>query len=173
MADDKDTPPQDAIALLKADHRRVEELFEEFDKARGSDRKASLVHEICTELKIHTLLEEEIFYPAVRKKIDHAKVDEGIVEHDGAKVLINDLEQAKPGEGFYDEKVKVLSEDIKHHVGEEERWITGIFAEARRSDIDMAALGAKLAARKAELAAQAEKKGLPAAKLTALKLVKA
>ena len=109
----------------------------------------------------------------MRKKIDHAKVDEGIVEHDGAKVLINDLEQAKPSEPFYDEKVKVLSEDIKHHVGEEERWITGIFAEARRNDIDMAALGAELAARKAELAAQAGAKGLPPAKLTAVKLVKA
>ena len=111
-----DTPPTDAISLLKADHRKVEDLFEEFDKARRSDRKASLVHQICTELKIHTLIEEEIFYPTVQKEIDEAIVDEGYVEHDGAKVLINDLEAASPKDRFYDAKVKVLSEQIKHHV---------------------------------------------------------
>ena len=162
------TEPTDAITLLKADHRKVEELFEEFDKARRTDRKASLVAQICTELKIHTKIEEEIFYPTLRGEVDDAILDEGFVEHDGAKVLINDLEGADPKAPFYDAKVKVLSEEIKHHVAEEERWITGMFAQARRTEIDMEALGAKLAARKDELMAQAKGKGLPKAKLTAV-----
>jgi len=171
MAEDM---PTDAIALLKADHRKVEELFEQFDQARRSDRKARIVEEICTELKIHTMIEEEIFYPTVKPKIDASIVEEGVIEHDGAKVLINDLSKADPKDDYYDAKVKVLSEEIKHHVAEEERWITGMFAQARRTDIDMEALGAKLAARKQELMAQARKKGgLPVAKLEGLELVEA
>ena len=171
MAEDM---PTDAIALLKADHRRVEELFEQFDQARRSDRKARIVEEICTELKIHTMIEEEIFYPAVKPKIDPSIVEEGVIEHDGAKVLINDLAKADPKDDYYDAKVKVLSEEIKHHVAEEERWITGMFAQARRTDIDMEALGAQLSARKQELMAQAKKKGgLPVAKLEGLELVDA
>lgn len=162
--------PVDAISLLKADHREVDALFDEFDKARRSDTKERLVAEICTALKIHTLIEEEIFYPAVRSKIDPDIVDEGVVEHDGAKVLINDLSAAKPTDPFYDSKVKVLSEDIRHHVSEEEGWLRGMFAQARRTDIDMEALGAKLAARKAELKEQAAKKKLPSAKLAAVKI---
>ena len=165
--------PVDAIALLKADHRAVEELFDEYDKARRSDRKAKLVERICTELKIHTMIEEEIFYPAVEPKIDEAIVLEGYVEHDGAKVLINDLLGSKPQDRFYDAKVKVLAEDIRHHVQEEEKWLRGMFAQARRSDLDMDALGAKLAARKAELKRKADKDGLPPAKLAAVKLPKA
>jgi hemerythrin superfamily protein len=170
MADDVAT---DAIALLKADHRKVEQLFHDFDSARRTDRKVRLVEQICTELKIHTAIEEEIFYPAVKPQIDPHIVDEGVVEHDGAKVLINDLEQADPKDEYYDAKVKVLSEQIKHHVGEEERWLTGMFAQSRRTDIDMEALGARLAARKAELQAEANGKGLPLAKPAAVKLIKA
>ncbi len=162
--------PTDAIRLLKADHRKVEDLFEKFDSARRSDQKARIVAQIITELKVHTLIEEEIFYPAIRPKIEASVVDEGVVEHDGAKVLLNDLDAAEPKDPFYDAKVKVLSEEIKHHVGEEERWITGMFAQSRRSDVDMDALGAKLAARKAELVARDKGKGLPKAKLTAVKV---
>lgn len=160
-----DEEPVDAIDLLKADHRAVEDLFEQFDKARRSDTKAKLVEQICTALKIHTQIEEEIFYPAIRPKIDDAIVDEGLVEHDGAKMWINELSKAKPTDPFYDAKVKVLSEDIKHHVGEEERWLRGMFAQSRRTDIDMDALGAKMAARKAELEGKADKSGLPPAKM--------
>lgn len=165
--------PTDAIDLLKADHRKVEALFEAFDKARRSDRKASLVGQICTELKIHTIIEEELFYPALRGKIDDAILDEGFVEHDGAKVLINDLENGKPTDDFYDAKVKVLAEEIKHHVAEEERWITGMFAQGRRADIDMEQLGARLSARKDALLAQAGGKPLPTAKLAAVNFIKA
>lgn len=161
--------PDDAITLLKADHRKVEALFDEFDKARRSDSKAKIVAQICTELKVHTQIEEEIFYPAVRARIDEAIVDEGYVEHDGAKVLINDLEASHPGDRFYDAKVKVLSEEIRHHVQEEERWLRGMFSQARRTDLDMAALGEQLGARKAELMAQAAKgKGLPPALLATM-----
>ena len=166
--------PTDAIALLKADHRKVEELFQQFDEARRSDSKARIVEQICTELKIHTMIEEEIFYPAVKPKIDASIVEEGVIEHDGAKVLINDLAKADPKDDYYDAKVKVLSEEIKHHVAEEERWVTGMFAQARRTDIDMEVLGAKMAARKQELMEQAKKKGgLPAAKLEGVELVDA
>ena len=167
--------PNDAIALLKADHRKVEALFEEFDKARRSDSKARIVEQICTELKIHTMIEEEIFYPAVKRKIENPSIiEEGVIEHDSAKVLVNDLARADPKDEYYDAKVKVLSEEIKHHVAEEERWITGMFAQARRTDLDMEALGARLAARKEELLAQASKKGgLPVAKLEGLELVEA
>lgn len=162
--------PIDAISLLKADHRKVEELFEEFDKARRSDSKARIVRDICIELKVHTQIEEEIFYPAVQPKIDEAIVEESYVEHDGAKVLINDLSAADPKDPFYDAKVKVLSEEIKHHVQEEERWLRGMFSQARRTDLDMEELGRKMSERKDALMKIAAGKGLPAAKLTTLHL---
>src|ERR1700761_8780183 len=117
MADQEYT---DAIALLKADHRKVEMLFGRYEDATSSATKKKIAHQICTELKIHTTIEEEIFYPAVRGKIEGDTLDEAYVEHDGAKVLINDIEAASPGDEFYDAKIKVLSEEIKHHVHEEE-----------------------------------------------------
>ncbi|HEU4651980.1 MAG TPA: hemerythrin domain-containing protein, partial [Croceibacterium sp.] len=98
----------DAIALLKADHRTVEDLFSKFENARGQERKQALAEQICTELKIHTMIEEEIFYPAFRGKIEDDTLDEAYVEHDGAKVLINDIMAGGAGEEFYDAKVKVL-----------------------------------------------------------------
>ncbi len=165
MAEDM---PTDAIALLKADHRKVEELFEEFDKARRSDRKAAIVAEICTELKAHTIIEEEIFYPAVKPKIDAAIVEEGVVEHDGAKVIINDLEAGNPEDEYYDAKVKVLSEEIEHHVKEEEMPSEGMFAQARKTDVDLVALRDAMLARKQELMAQAESEGLPPAQPSAV-----
>ena len=163
----------DAIALLKADHRKVEDLFEQFQKARGSAAKQKICHQICVELKIHTAIEEEIFYPAVRGKIEDDSLDEAYVEHDGAKVLVNDLEQASPDADFYDAKVKVLSEEIKHHVGEEEMPKEGMFAQARGTDVDLVELRDRMLARKGELMAQAEGAGLPVAKPSAVNLVTA
>jgi len=153
----------DAIKLLVADHRKVEGLFADFEKARSARRKEKLVHEICTELKIHATIEEEIFYPALRGKIDEDMLDEAMVEHDGAKMLINDLESAAPDEDYYDAKVKVLSEQIEHHVGEEEKQRDSMFAQARKADVDLEALGGRMAARKAELMEQAKAGGLPPA----------
>lgn len=163
----------DAIALLKADHRKVEELFEQFEKARSANRKQTLAHQICTELKIHTMIEEEIFYPAFRGKIEDDTLDEAYVEHDGAKVLINDIEAGSPEDDFYDAKVKVLSEEIKHHVKEEERGSDGMFAQCRKTDVDLVELRDQLLARKEELLAQAKSAGLAPAKPTAVHLVPA
>jgi len=142
----------DAIALLKADHRKVEKLFESFEKARDQQRKQSLVREICTELSIHARIEEEIFYPSCKGKIqDESTLDEAYVEHDGAKVLIAELAQGSPQDEFYEAKVTVLSELIKHHVKEEEKRAEGLFAQAREAGLDVDALGEKLLSRKEEL----------------------
>src|SRR5690606_39529288 len=121
----------DAIALLKADHREVEDLFSKFESARGQECKRTIAEQICNELKIHTIIEEEIFYPAFRGKIEDDTLDEAYVEHDGAKVLINDIEAGEPKDDFYDAKVKVLSEEIKHHVHEEEMRGEGMIAQCR------------------------------------------
>ena len=101
--------PDDAIALLKADHRKVEDLFAKAQKARDSSRKQALVTQICTELTIHTILEEEIFYPASTGQAEDDVIDEAYVEHDGAKVLISELLNSDPSNEFYDAKIKVLS----------------------------------------------------------------
>jgi hemerythrin superfamily protein len=151
---------QDAIALLTADHRKVEALFEKYESARS--KKADIAKQICMELTIHTMIEEEIFYPACREAgADSDIMNEANVEHDGAKVLIAELENGSPDDEFYDAKVKVLSEEIKHHVKEEEKR-GGIFTEARHAGLDLDALGEQMAARKEELIAQFESKGLPA-----------
>ncbi len=154
--------PTDAIALLKADHRHVEDLFEKVEKARG-DRKKALVHEICTELSIHTMIEEEIFYPSCKGMIDDEHVlDEAYVEHDGAKVLIAELLASEPAAAFYDAKVKVLSEMIKHHVKEEERRAEGLFAQAREAGLDVDQLGELLMERKDALKKEFKAGRLPA-----------
>jgi hypothetical protein len=153
----------DAIALLKADHRKVEGLFEQFEKATGTAKKESLAHEICNELKIHTMIEEEIFYPAFRGKIEDDTLDEAYVEHDGAKRLINDIVASRPDADFYDAKVTVLSEEIKHHVHEEEMRSEGMFAQCRETDVDLVELRDKMMVRKQELMAQAKSSGLPPA----------
>ncbi|HEY9555062.1 hemerythrin domain-containing protein [Allosphingosinicella sp.] len=155
---------QDATHLLIDDHRKVEGLFAKFEKASGDGTKEKLAHEICTELKIHTMLEEEIFYPALRGKIDDADLDEAIVEHDSAKLLINDIEAAEPDDDFYDAKVKVLQEEIEHHIKEEEKERGNIFQQARATDVDLEALGERMAARKQALMRKATSEGLPPAR---------
>lgn len=154
----------DAIALLKADHRTVEDLFEQFEKARDKDRKEKLVRQICTELSIHTMIEEEIFYPACAGQVkDEDLLDESYVEHDGAKVLVAELIKSDPDNEFYDAKVSVLSEMIKHHVKEEEKRGQGLLAEAKAAGLDMDALGERLMQRKQELMAEfGEGDNLPA-----------
>ena len=154
---------QDATHLLTEDHRKVEDLFAQFEKAGGDGRKERLARQICTELKVHSMIEEEIFYPALRGKISDDDLDEAYVEHDGAKVLINEIEAGGADEDFYDAKVKVLQEQIEHHVEEEEKSRGNIFQQARASDVDLVALGEQMAARKAELMALAESEGLPPA----------
>jgi hypothetical protein len=151
----------DAVALLKADHRKVEELFAAFEKASGEGRKRKLAEQICMELTIHTQIEEDVFYPACEGKVEEDLLKEAYVEHDGAKVLIAEIEAGGPDDEFYDAKVKVLSEQIEHHVEEEEKRVEGMFAQARKAGLDMDALGAEMAAEKERLTAQYKSSGLP------------
>jgi hypothetical protein len=142
---------EDAIALLKADHRQVEEWFEQFEKARNDDRKVELAEKICNALKVHTTIEEEIFYPAFFDATEDKEIHhEAEIEHAGAKKLIAEIEASGPEDDYFDAKVKVLSEMIKHHVKEEEKP-GGMFAEARSSEMDLEELGRQLAERKDEL----------------------
>jgi hemerythrin superfamily protein len=166
-----ETKSQDAIALLKNDHREVEELFEQFEKAKGDGRKEKLALQICKELTIHTMLEEEIFYPACEGKVEEDLLKESFVEHDAAKVLIAEIEAGEPSDDFFDSKVKVLKEEIEHHVEEEERPKKGLFAQAREADLDMKVIGDQLARRKAQLQEEIKSTGLPAPETTTLEEV--
>lgn len=139
----------DAIAMLKADHRKVEEIFEAFERATSTDRKQKLALQACMELKVHTVIEEDVFYPACRGLIEDDLLDESYVEHDAAKLLINEIEAGSADEDFYDAKVKVLSEMIEHHVKEEEQRSEGMFAQAREAGLDMDDLADRMRARKA------------------------
>src|SRR3954447_12051586 len=162
------TEKQDAIALLKQDHRTVEDLFAKFEKASGDGRKQKLAEEICLELSVHAQIEEEIFYPACEGKVDEDLLKESYVEHDGAKVLIAEIINGEPSDEFYDSKVKVLQEEIEHHVQEEEKRMEGLFAQARKAGLDMDALGEQLAARKQELTEEFKATGIPPPSLSTM-----
>lgn len=143
--------PNDAIALLKADHRQVEDWFEQFEKAHDDERRHDLATKICNALKIHTTIEEEIFYPAFLEASDDIDIHhEAEIEHDSAKSLIARIEASSPDDDYFAPLVRVLSEMIKHHVKEEEKP-AGMFAVAREAMLDLVTLGEELAARKAEL----------------------
>ena len=155
-ASGNDRGAKDAIALLKADHREVEQMFSQFEKARSDDRKLELAQKICRALNAHTAIEEEIFYPAFLDATEETDIHhEAEIEHDGAKNLITQIESSGPGDEYYDAKLSVLSEMIKHHVNEEEKR-GGMFAKARQADMDLKALGERLQARKTEVMRQAE-----------------
>ena len=165
------TQSGDAITLLKEDHRKVEELFEQFEKAKGDGRKQKLALEICKELTIHTLLEEEIFYPACEGKVEEDLLKEAFVEHDAAKLMIAEIEAGQPSDDFYDSKVKVLQEEIEHHVEEEEQPKKGLFAQAREADLDMKAIGDQLLRRKGQLQEEIKSAGLPEPETTTMEKV--
>jgi hemerythrin-like domain-containing protein len=139
----------DALALLESEHRAIAELFEKFE---GADlmRKAWIVERICSALKLHAQIEEEIFYPAARAAL--AKYDEVIeetdVEHASIKVLVRRIEESGPADEYYETLVRVLGDYVKHHVAEEEREL---FSRLRGMDIDLLTIGAELARRRAEL----------------------
>jgi hemerythrin superfamily protein len=144
------TTPE-AMAMLRADHKRVSVLFEEYEKARAATKKKDLVAQICSELTIHAQLEEEIFYPAVKQALkDHELVPEATVEHATLKALIAQVKDVEPDGDMFDAKIKVLSEYVKHHVKEEQNEM---FPKAKATKVDMMELGARMAARKAELKA--------------------
>ena len=159
---------KDAVALLKDDHRTVEDLFARFEKSSGDGGKRKIAERICLELSVHAQIEEEIFYPACEGKIDEDLLKEAYVEHDGAKLLIAQIMEGGPSDEYYDAKVTVLREQIEHHVEEEEKRMEGMFAQARKAGLDMDALGAEMAARKEALTAKFEKNGVPAPELTTM-----
>ena len=163
-----ETKAKDAVALLKEDHRTVEDLFAQFEKASGDGRKQKIAEQICLELTVHAQIEEEIFYPACEGKIEEDLLKEAYVEHDGAKLLIAEIIAGEPSDEFYDAKVTVLQEQIEHHVEEEEKRMEGLFAQARKAGLDMDALGEQLATRKAELTTEYEASGIPEPKLTTM-----
>ena len=144
---------KDAIQLLTADHRKVKQLFKNFagikDGNSAAKKKSEVVKQICAELTVHTQVEEEIFYPAVRQTIGEPDVmDEADVEHAGATILVTQLERMNPGDDHYDALVSVLSEYVDHHIKEEQEEM---FPKAKKAKVDMAELGARITQRKAQL----------------------
>lgn len=150
--EDESETPTDAVELLKNDHREVEQLFERCKKADGNE-KEKLVREIASALFTHTIIEEEIFYPACREKgVDTGPMDEAQVEHDTVKLMVEELlESDADDDEYYDAKIKVLSEYVKHHVTEEEKEDEGIFSRAKTAGLDMNEIGGKLKTRKREV----------------------
>jgi hypothetical protein len=159
----------DAETLLKQDHRTVEKLFKQFEGADGT-RKKEIATQICRELVVHTLLEEELFYPACREKgVEDDALDEAQVEHDSVKLLVAELASGQR-DPFYDAKMTVLSEYVKHHVKEEEKRGSGIFAKARKAGVDMAGLGSRLQELKQRIEEDTGPDGIPASRPRALRL---
>jgi hemerythrin superfamily protein len=159
------TKSPDAITLLKDDHREVEKLFKEFEKAKGEGRKEKLAHQICLELIVHSELEETIFYPACEGIVEEDELKEGYVEHDAAKLMIAEIVANEGAEDeFFDTKVHVLQEEIEHHI-EEEEGRGGIFAQARKGKLDLARIGQQLAELKKELMERYKSEGVPRPKL--------
>lgn len=149
---EKTTKAQEATSLLRADHKLVDSLFEQYENARLSSKKKALVEQICTELTVHAQIEEEIFYPRVKEALkDSELIPEATVEHATLKDLIAQLQDGEPGDEMFDAKVKVLSEYVKHHVKEEQNEI---FPKVKESKLDLYELGEELMQRKEELMTQ-------------------
>jgi hemerythrin superfamily protein len=142
--------PQDAITLLRADHKEVNDLFDEYEKTKSVIKKKKIVAEICTALTVHAQIEEEIFYPAFKQALkDKELIPEATVEHATLKELIAQVEDVEPDGEMYDAKIKVMSEYVKHHVKEEQNEI---FPKAKSATkLDLFELGAQLLQRKEEL----------------------
>lgn len=144
-----------AIAMLKEDHRVFDRLFKEFEKATGK-RKRDIAQELCLRITMHSKIEEEVFYPAIRGKVDEDEIEEAIVEHQAAEAIIEELEEMDGSEELYDAKVHVLGEQLRHHIEEEE---TEMFEEAKRSGLDLDAIGDRMQAKQDELVREVEAKG--------------
>jgi len=155
MATVRKPAKMDAIGMLIADHKKVQKAFKDFEKLKegGSKRgRSDIVRQTCADLTVHTMIEEEIFYPAARKAIkDMDVMDEATVEHAGAKELIAQLESMQPGDDLYDAKFTVLGESVNHHIREEQNEM---FPKVRKTKLDLNALGEQMAQRKAELESQ-------------------
>ena len=143
-----------ALALLKKDHDKVKDLFTQFETAEGRPAKKKIVKQALTELKVHAAIEEELFYPAVRKPVGKDLMNEADEEHHVAKVLIAELEGMDGRENHYDAKFTVLAENVRHHIKEEENEM---FSKAKDATIDFVALSKAMLQRKKTLLA----KGVP------------
>lgn len=145
---------QDALHLLSDDHKKVIEMFEEFEQMKeegdtDDEAKQMLVELACTELTIHAQVEEELFYPAARDAIDDMDLlDEAEVEHASARQLISELAAMQPDDDLYDAKFTVLGEYVKHHIQEEEKQL---FPKIKKSELDLAELGEEIRERKLQL----------------------
>jgi len=153
----KATTTVDAVELLTKQHREVEDLFEQFEKLgdNAKAKKKQLANQICQALIMHTMIEEEIFYPATRAAGEEQEetedmIDEAVVEHASAKDLIAQIQEMDPEDDLYDAKVKVLSEMIDHHVEEEEKEM---FPKTRKLKLDLKVLGQEMKARQEEIEA--------------------
>jgi len=142
-----------AIQVLKKDHREVEHMFDEYEQLEEEQEKLELFQRIAVALKVHTQVEEELFYPAERGEVEDDLLDEAYVEHDSAKKMIAEIEKMQPSDEFYDAKVKVLGEYVKHHIKEEEQP-GGVFAQAKKGDEDLNAMGERIQERMEELKAK-------------------
>lgn len=142
--------PKDAIELLKADHQKVDKLFEKYRGSESQADKVSIVGQICNELTVHAQIEEEIFYPQVQTVVkDKELIPEAVVEHATLKYLIEQITEA-PDDELFGARVTVLSEYVKHHVKEEQ---DEIFPMVKDSELDLLAIGEQLELRKEELSA--------------------
>jgi hypothetical protein len=147
-------PETHAIAILKKDHDKVKDLFDRFEKAEDRAAKSKIIKEALLELKVHAAIEEEIFYPAVRKHVGKDQMNEADEEHHVAKLVIAELENAKSGDDHRDAKFTVLSESVRHHIREEENEM---LPKAKEMNLDFERLGAQMLERKRQLLA----KGVP------------
>src|SRR5918995_379587 len=139
-----------AVALLKEDHDRVKELFDRFEAAKTRSAKVKIVRAALTELKVHAAIEEEIFYPAVRKPVGKEIMNEADEEHHVAKLLIAELDGMDGSESHFDAKFQVLAENVRHHIKEEENEM---LPKARGAKVDFDALAQKMVRRKERLLA--------------------
>jgi hemerythrin superfamily protein len=143
---------RDALHLLSEDHKKVIDMFEEFEQLKEDpdvEAKQLLVESACAELTLHAQVEEDVFYPAARDAIDDMDLlDEAIVEHASAKQLINELNTMQPDDDLYDAKFTVLGEYVKHHIEEEEKQI---FPKVKKAKVDLDELGEEIRQRKLEL----------------------
>lgn len=162
-ASGKHSHSANAIALLEADHLAVAELFQDYEDARGKTQRSKVARQICLELSLHIMIEEELLYPVCRGgPVESDLIDEAYVEHDGAKILIAELLAGTPDDDFYDAKVRVLAEMIEHHVEEEEEEPDGLFAQVTKAGIDLDELAARMTERKKQLRKAFIESGIPA-----------
>src|SRR5512140_3654357 len=134
-------PEKHAISILKKDHATVKDLFDRFEKAKSASEKERIISKTVTELKMHAVVEEEIFYPTVRKHVGKDLMNEADEEHHVAKVLIAELDQGRGGGDHREAKFTVLAESVRHHIKEEENEM---LPKANELDIDFEVLGQKI-----------------------------